>query len=96
MKVTVTQSCPTLWDPGFSRSEYWSGQPIPSPGDLPDLGIKPRSPTLQADSLLAEPQGKPKKTKTINAGEILSQRTPQETSINENSQWMKVETSHKL
>jgi len=36
---------------GFSRQEYWSGLPFPSPGDLPHPGIKPRSPTLQADSL---------------------------------------------
>ena len=41
----------------FSRPEYWSGKPFPSPGDLPNPGIKPRSPTLQADSLPAEPQG---------------------------------------
>ena len=34
---------------GFSRQEYWSGLPFPSPGDLPDPGIKPRSPALQAD-----------------------------------------------
>ena len=46
----------------FSRQEYWSGYPFPSPGDLPNLGIEPRSPTLQADSLLAEPPGKPKNT----------------------------------
>ena len=39
--------------------EYWSGWPIPSPGDLPDPGIEPGSPALQADSLPAEPQGKP-------------------------------------
>ena len=44
----------------FSRPEYWSGYPFPSPGDLPNPGIQPRSPTLQADSLPAEPQGKPK------------------------------------
>ena len=43
----------------FSRPEYWSGQLFPSPGDLPNPGIKPRSPTLQVDSLPAEPQGKP-------------------------------------
>ena len=43
---------------GFSRQEYWSGLPFPSPGDLPDLGIEPRSPTLQADALTAEPPGK--------------------------------------
>ena len=46
----------------FSRPEYWSGQPFPSPGDLPNPGIEPRSPTLQADSLPAKPQGKPKNT----------------------------------
>ena len=46
----------------FSRPEYWSGQSFPSPGDLPNAGIKPSSPTLQADSLPAEPQGKPKNT----------------------------------
>ena len=43
----------------FSRPEYWSGQSFPSPGDLPNQRIKPRSPALQADSLPAEPQGKP-------------------------------------
>ena len=44
---------------GFSRQEYWSGLPFPSPGDLPDLGIEPRSPTLEADALTSEPPGKP-------------------------------------
>ena len=44
---------------GFSRQECWSGLPFPSPGDLPDPGIKPRSPALQADSLPWEPPGKP-------------------------------------
>ena len=43
---------------GFSRKEFWSGLPFPSPRDLPDPGIKPRSPTLQADALLSEPPGK--------------------------------------
>ena len=47
---------------GFSRPEYWSGLPFPSPGDLPNSGIEPRSPTWQADSLPAEPPGKPKNT----------------------------------
>ena len=42
---------------GFSRQEYWSGLPFPSPGDLPDPGTKPRSPTLQADALTSEPPG---------------------------------------
>ena len=44
---------------GFSRQEYWSGLPFPSPGNLPDPGIKPRSPTLQADALTSELPGKP-------------------------------------
>ena len=47
---------------GFSRQEYWNGLPFPSPGNLPDPGIEPRFPTLQADSLPAEPQVKPKNT----------------------------------
>ena len=42
----------------FSREEYWSGLPFPIPKDLPDPGIKPRSPALQADSLPSEPPGK--------------------------------------
>ena len=44
---------------GFSRQEYWSGLPFPSPGDLPDPGIKPGSPALEADALTSEPPGKP-------------------------------------
>ena len=43
----------------FSRQEYWSGLAFPSPGDLPDPGIAPGSPTLQADALPSEPPGKP-------------------------------------
>ena len=42
----------------FSRQEYWSGLPFPSPGDLPDPGIKPGSPFMRVDSLLPEPLGK--------------------------------------
>ena len=45
---------------GFSRQEYWSGLPFPSPGDLPDPGIEPGSPVLQADALTSEPPGKSK------------------------------------
>ena len=40
---------------GFSRQEYWSGLPFPSPGDLPNPGIEPRSPALQAEALISEP-----------------------------------------
>ena len=42
----------------LSKQEYWSGLPFPSPGDLPDPGIEPRSPTLEADALTSEPPGK--------------------------------------
>ena len=68
VKVKVAQLCTTLCNPmdcksvEFSRPEYWSEQPFLSPGDLPNPGIKPRSPALQADFLPAEPQGKPKHT----------------------------------
>ena len=47
------------WSMGFSRQEYWSGLPFPSPGDLPYLGIEPESPALEADNLTSEPPGKP-------------------------------------
>ena len=57
-QVLVSQLCLTLCDPmEFSRLDYWSGQPFPSPGDLPNPGIESRSPALQTDSLPAEPQG---------------------------------------
>ena len=65
----VSKSCPTLVTPwtvacqsplsmGFSRQEYRSGLPFPSPGHLPNAGLKPRSPALQADSLPTELGGK--------------------------------------
>ena len=44
---------------GFSRHEYWSGLPFPSPGDLPNPGIEPGSPALWADTLPSEPPGEP-------------------------------------
>ena len=50
---------------GFPRQEYWSGLPFPSPGDLPNPGIEPRSPALEADALTSEPPGKPKKEKSL-------------------------------
>ena len=69
----VAQSCLTLCGPkdyslpessihGISRQEYWSGLPFPSPGDLPNPGIEPRSPAVQADSLPSAPPGKPRTT----------------------------------
>ena len=45
---------------GFSRQEYWSGLPFPSPGDLPDPGIEPASPALEVDPSTTEPPGKAK------------------------------------
>ena len=54
-----TVACQAPLSMEFSRQEYWSGLLFPSPGDLPNPGIKPGSPTLQADSLLSEPPGKP-------------------------------------
>ena len=69
--VLVAQYVPLFATPGtmpckaplpmeFSRQEYWSGLPFPSPGDVPDPGIELRSLAQQADSLLSEPSGKPK------------------------------------
>ena len=66
----VTKLCPTLVNPwtearqaplsvGFSRQEYWSGLPFPSPGDISLTGMGPRSPALQANSLPTELRGKP-------------------------------------
>ena len=54
---TVAQQVPV--SRGFPRQEYWRGLPFPSPDDLPDPGIKPGSPALQADYWLSEPPGKP-------------------------------------
>ena len=68
MEILVAKSCPTLWDPMDCSlpdssddvilqailQEYWSGLPFPSPGDLPNPGMEPRSPALQADTLLSE------------------------------------------
>ena len=68
--ILILRSCAQLCNPmdciefmEFSRPEYWSGQPFPSPEALPNLEIEPRSPALQADSLPAESQGKPKNTR---------------------------------
>ena len=54
MWTVARQAPPSM---GFSRQKYWSGLPFPSPGDLPDPGIEPRSPALQADALTSRPPG---------------------------------------
>ena len=65
---SVDESCLTLCDPmdytvhGILQSRILEWVAFPSPGDLPNPGIEPRTPALQADSLPAEPQGKPKNT----------------------------------
>ena len=61
-QVWLFATLETIESMEFSRPEYWIGQPFTSPGDLPSLGIKSRSPTLQVDSLPAVSQGKPKNT----------------------------------
>ena len=70
MKASVAQLCPTLCDPmdcsppgssvhGIIQARILDWVAIPTPGDLPNPGIEPRSPSLQADSLPSEPPGKP-------------------------------------
>ena len=60
---------------GFSRQEYWSGQPFPSLGALPDPGIEPWSPALQVDFLLSEPRGKPNLKANTNASLLVEKQT---------------------
>ena len=68
MGAKLLQSCLALCDTvvrqappsmGFSRQDFWSGLPFPSPGDLPDPGVEPGCPALKADALPSEPPGKP-------------------------------------
>ena len=56
---------------GFSRQEYWSGLPFPSPGDLPDPGIEPGFPSLEADALTSEPPGKPYRINRLGSNETI-------------------------
>ena len=83
-----TVACQAPPSMGFSRQEYWSGLPFPSPGDLPDPAIEPGSPTLQADSLLSKPPGKlvvmEKRHTRMMAG-LSSQSAPEERSLRKRS-----------
>ena len=72
----------------FSRQEYWSGLPFLSPGDLPDPGIKPGSPVLQADSLLSEPPGKtsvPRAGGEVGVGVMVESQTAESSDVNHSS-----------
>ena len=60
LETPYTVACQAPLSMAFSREEYWSGLPFPSPGDLPNPGIEPRSPALQADSLQLSYKGSPK------------------------------------
>ena len=70
--TTAYQAPPST---GFSKQEYWSGLPFPSPGDLPNPGIEPGFPAFQADALTSEPPGKPhpKKKKKLKKNSVLKQ-----------------------
>ena len=70
----VTYQAPQSME--FSRQEYWSGLPFPSPGDLPNPGMAPGSPTLQADALPSEPPGKP-----VDMSKFLNQKVKEESFI---------------
>ena len=80
---TVAYQAPQFME--FSRQEYWSGLPLPSPGDLPHSGIKSRSPALQADALPSEPPGKPKLSATLKLTEMHLQNPPEMLS---NTKWI--------
>ena len=109
----VTKSCLTFANPwsvarqaplsmGFSRQEYWSGLPFPSPGDLPNPGIKPRSLELQADSSPTEPPGKSALGGTINP--LTTRKGPRITAVDyaavfpfpKSGLWKKLNKAHRL
>ena len=70
LRITQTVTCQAPLSMGFPRQEYWSGLPFPSPGNLSNPAIKPRSPALQ-DSSPSEPSGKPlQNVKVFERGEL--------------------------
>jgi len=77
----------------FSRQEFWNGQPFPSPGDLPDPGIKPGSPTLQADSLLSEPPRKPVDVVLKMMGDIIKFGTVYSSESSGSGRWSETRSS---
>ena len=66
---------------GFSRQEYWSGVPLPSPGDLPDPGIESLSPSFQADALTSEPAVKETWVQSLGREDLLEKETATHSSI---------------
>ena len=99
VKVFLAQSCLTLCDPRtaacqapqsrgyWTRQEYWRGLLFPSPRDLSNSGIEPRSPALQVDSLLSEPPGKPTYFPYVSTKSQIPQKPP--TIIHSNNSYSK-------
>ena len=93
VKVKVAQPCPTLCDPvdytvhGILSQNTGVGSWLPIPGDLPNPGIEPRSPTLQVDSLAAEPPGKPRNTGVGSLALLQLIFPTQESTVIANSGW---------
>ena len=95
--LSCVQLFPTSWtiqSMEYSRTEYWSGWPFPSPGDLPNPGIEPRSPALQVDSLPTELWGKPHSSAQDSAqSQTCSVLTP---IVRTDNQWVSFVLSHWL
>ena len=76
---------------GFSRQEYWSRLPFPSPGDLPDPGIEPWSPAFQADTLTSEPRGKNHSVMSDSATPwIVAYQSPQSMEFSRQGYWSRL------
>ena len=71
----LTVACQAPLSVGFPRQEYWSGLPFPSPGDLPDLGIKPMSSALAGRFFTTEPPGKASESKLMSRRMLISLKT---------------------
>ena len=90
---TVARQAPLSM--GFSRQEYWSRLPFPSPGDLPNPGIEPQSPALQADALSSEPPGKLVTTNKTPIIDTQKLRRKKHKHTTKNHQITKVETKRR-
>ena len=83
--------CQALLTMGFSRQEYWTGLSFPSLGDLPDPGMEPGSPALQADSLPSEPPGKP--LRVVVRSKVMRDKDPTFSS-NCTTEWLRLKASY--